>query len=189
MNLQKLNEPLSMGQLEFKVNQVEKGQDAIWATIIAYKNARTDMEILDEAVGQLNWQCTYQRDSKGILQCSIGIWDETKALGAGEWVWKTSNGIPSNFEKEKGEYSDAFKRCSTLWGIGRQVYDFPTIRIQLNEKDYYLDKGGNVKLSRWFRPNDWDWFVSPDYQHVKAERKYGNTYKTVFDNNPYKKDE
>ena len=80
------------------------------------------MEILDEAVGPMNWQVKYARDTKGVLQCSIGIRDEI----SGEWVWKkTSNGTESDYEKEKGEYSDAFKRAGFMWGIGRTLYNFP----------------------------------------------------------------
>lgn len=183
MNLEKLHTPLTTEHIDFKVAQVTRTNDAVWASILAYKDARVDMQILDEAVGPMNWQNTYQRDSKGVLQCAIGI----KAVD-GTWVWKTSNGIPSDFEGEKGEYSDAFKRAGFMWGIGRKLYDFPAIWVQLNEKDYY-ERDGKVKASNKLRPNEWRWTVSADYKSVKAERKYGNTWKEIFNNNPYKKNE
>lgn len=188
MNFEILNKPLCAGQIEFKISQITKTNDAVWANILAYKDARVDMQVLDEAVGQTDWQVKYERDSKGILQCSIGIWDPEKAMGSGEWVWKTSNGVPSDFESDKGEYSDAFKRAGFMWGIGRQLYDFPQIWVQLSEGDYYEDNG-KVKASRKLRPNDWKWFVSDDYMTVRAERKYGNSWKQVYNSNPYKKDE
>jgi hypothetical protein len=184
MNLERLNDPLGVEHIEFKISQVTQGKDAIWASILAYKDARTDMQILDEAVGQMNWQVTYQRDTKGVLQCSIGVFKE-EILG---WVWKTSNGVESDFESEKGEYSDAFKRAGFMWGIGRKLYDFPAIWIQLAEGDYY-EKEGKIKASNRLRPNDWKWTVSEDYQDVKAERKFGNTWKIVYNSNPYKKEE
>jgi hypothetical protein len=187
MNLDKLNEPLCVGQIEFKVAQVFKTDKAVWANILAYKDARVDMQVLDEACGQMNWQVKYERDSKGVLQCAVGIWDDAKGLGAGDWVWKTSNGTESDFESEKGEYSDAFKRACFMWGIGRQLYDFPTIRVQLNEADYY-EENGKVKVKGWVRPSEWRWFVSEDYQKVKCDRKFGNTWKTIFNTNPYDKD-
>lgn len=186
MNLEILKRPLERDQIEFRISQLTKTNDAVWASILAYKDARTDMQVLDEAVGPMNWQVKYQRDSKGSLQCSIGIWDETK--GIGDWVWKTSNGTTSDIESEKGEYSDAFKRAGFMWGIGRQLYNFPQIWVQLNDKDYY-EKDNRVKASNRLRPNEWRWTISEDYQDIKAERKYGNTWKTVFDTNPYKKDE
>lgn len=183
MDLKKLYEPLTIEHIDFKVAQVTKTNDAVWASILAYKDARVDMQILDEAVGPMNWQNTYQRDSNGVLQCAIGIKDED-----GTWVWKTSNGTPSDFEGEKGEYSDAFKRAGFMWGIGRKLYDFPAIWVQLNDKDYY-ERDGKVKASNKLRPNEWRWTVSVDYKEVKAERKYGNSWKETFNNNPYKKHE
>ncbi len=185
----KLSTPLCAGQIEFKVSQVTSDKNGVvWASILAYKDARVDMEMLDDVCGRNNWQVKYERDSKGVLQCAVGVWDETKAMGSGDWVWKTSNGVPSDFESEKGEYSDAFKRACFMWGIGRQLYDFPSIWIQLSEGDYY-ERDGKVKVSSRLRPNDWRWSVSEDYQSVKAERKYGNTWKTIYNSNPYKKDE
>ena len=184
MNLELLTKPLCVGQIEFKVSQVTKTNTGIWASILAYKDARVDMQVLDEAVGQMNWMVEYQRDSKGVLQCSVSLWDVEKM----QWISKTSNGTESDYESEKGEYSDAFKRACFMWGIGRQLYDFPALWVQLAEGDYYED-GGKVKASRKLRPNEWRWYVSEDYQDVKVERKFGNKWKTVLDTNPYKKDE
>jgi len=180
MNLELLKQPLKRDQIDFKVSQVFKTDDSVWAQILAYKDARTDMEVLDAACGQLGWMNEYQRDSKGVLQCTISIWDENKM----QWISKSSNGIESDFESEKGEYSDAFKRAGFMWGIGRQLYDFCNIRVQLNEKDYY-EKDGKVKASNWLRPNSWRWEVSEDYKSVRAERKYGTTWKEIFNSNPY----
>ena len=182
INLEKFNEPLGVEHIEFKISQVTKTKDAVWASILAYKDARTDMQILDEAVGQMNWMVEYQRDSKGVLQCTLSIWDTDKL----QWISKTSNGVESDFESEKGEYSDAFKRAGFMWGIGRMLYDFPSIWIQLSDGDWY-EKDGKVKASNRLRPNDWVWTVTSDYQDVKAERKFGNTWKTVYNSNPYKK--
>lgn len=39
------------------------------------------------------------------------------------WVWKWDMGTESDFEEEKGEASDAFKRAAVKWGIGRFLYD------------------------------------------------------------------
>lgn len=182
MNLDLLKQPLTREQIDFKISQVTKTDSAVWASILAYKDARTDMEILDKAVGPLNWQVTYQRDSKNVLQCSIGIFNIEYLT----WVWKTSNGVESDYESEKGEYSDAFKRAGFMWGIGRQLYDFPSIWVQLNDHDYY-EKEGKIKASNKLRPNEWRWTISEDYQDVKAERKYGTTWKTIYDSLPYKK--
>jgi len=188
IDLKKLSEPLTAEYLDFKLSQIvqsgkEGGIATVWASILCYIDARAVMKALDEAAGPMNWQVTYQRDTNGVLQASIGIWDEDKK----QWVWKTSNGTASDFEAEKGEYSDAFKRAGFMWGIGRKLYDFPAIWMQLNEHDYY-ESSGKLKASSKLRPNEWRWTVSPDYKEVKAERKYGNSWKEIFNNTPYKKE-
>ena len=183
-NFELLKQPLKRDQIDFKIAQVIKSNDSIYATILAYKDARVDMQVLDDAVGQMNWQVTYQRDSKGILQCSIGIFNEEYLT----WTWKTSNGTESDFEAEKGEYSDAFKRAGFMWGIGRQLYDMPKIYVQLNEQDYYEnEKDGKVKASPKLHPNSWKWTISEDYKSITVERKLGGKYVEVYNSNPYNK--
>jgi len=186
METEILNRPLFIGQIDFKIAQVFKTDKAVWAHILAYKDARVDMQVLDAACGQMNWQVKYERDSKGILQCAVGIWDETKGLGAGDWVWKTSNGTESDYESEKGEYSDAFKRSCFMWGIGRQLYDFPSIRVMLTDNDYY-EENGKVRVKSWVRPNEWKWTISEDYKTVTAERKFDGKYVEIYNSNPYNK--
>jgi hypothetical protein len=182
MDLQILNRPLTREQIDFKISMVTKGNDAIWASILAYKDARTDMQVLDEACGQFGWMNEYQRDSKQVLQCTISIWDDLKM----QWISKTSNGIESDFESEKGEYSDAFKRAGFMWGIGRKLYDFPAIWVQLSVGDYY-EKDGKIKASGKLRVNEWKWNISEDYKTVIAERKFNGKYVEIYNSNPYNK--
>ena len=46
-------------------------------TLLLYKNARTDMQILDETFGAMNWQKDY-KEIKGNLYCGVGVWDAEK---------------------------------------------------------------------------------------------------------------
>ena len=184
MEIKKLQDPLTREDIDFRAAQVYKAGDMVKASVLAYKDARVDMKRLDDVVGALNWQVEYKRDSKGILQCGIGVYDDLNPTKG--FVWKWSNGIPSNFESDKGEYSDAFKRAGFMWGIGRQLYDFPQIVIILNEKDY-KEYNGKLQITGWFRPNDFKWDISSDYKTVTAKRKYGNELKEVYNSNPYNK--
>ena len=88
--------------------------------LLLYKNARCDMNILDETVGSEHWQRKHY-ECKGNLFCEIGIYDES----TGQWIWKGDCGSESNTEKEKGEASDSFKRAGFNWGIGRELYTAP----------------------------------------------------------------
>ena len=93
-------------------------------SLLLYKDARCDMNILDEAVGSESWQRDH-KEIKGNLYCGVGIWDKEKA----QWVWKWDCGTESNTEKEKGEASDSFKRACVNCGIGRELYTSPNIAI------------------------------------------------------------
>lgn len=97
-------------------------------SLLLYKDARCDMNILDETVGSENWQRKHY-ECKGNLFCSVGI------LCSGDWIWKDDCGSESYSEKEKGEASDSFKRACFNWGIGRELYTAPFIWINENGCD------------------------------------------------------
>ena len=111
---------LRADEVECRIGQVAKSGKGL--SLLLYKTARTDMAVLDEAVGAENWQCRYY-ECKGTLFCSLGLRIE------GEWVWKDNAGSPSNMEAEKGEASDAMKRAGFAWGIGRELYTAPFVWI------------------------------------------------------------
>lgn len=108
-------------------------QSASGLTLLLYKDARVDMAILDETVGQENWQCRFY-EHKGILFCSLGVRIH------GEWIWKDDAGSESNTEAEKGNASDARKRAAVCFGIGRELYTSPFIWIK-NDDFTMNDKG------------------------------------------------
>ena len=116
MELKDLAKPIGIEYIYFMPSRLNKWSNDVYLDILAYKDARVDMKILDEVCGTQNWTNEYRRDSKGVLQCGIGVYIEDRK----DWVWKWSNGTESNFEKSKGEYSDAFKRAGFMWGIARQ---------------------------------------------------------------------
>ena len=90
--------------------------------LLLYKDARCDQNILDETVGELNWQRHHSRDN---ANCIVSIWDESKK----QWIEKEDTGTESYTEKEKGLASDSFKRACFNWGIGRELYTAPFIWI------------------------------------------------------------
>lgn len=98
-------------------------------SILLYRDARVDMDILDESVGSANWQREHY-ECKGNLFCRVGI------KQGDVWVWKSDCGTESNTEKEKGEASDSFKRACVNWGIGRELYTAPFIWINLTDSEW-----------------------------------------------------
>lgn len=99
--------------------------------LLIYKNARCDMNILDETVGAENWQREHY-EVKGNLFCRVGVRYND------EWIWKADCGTESNTEKEKGESSDSFKRSCFCHGIGRELYTAPKTKI----KGHTVQKNG-----------------------------------------------
>ena len=91
-------------------------------SILLYKDARCDMNILDETVGSMNWMRSHTRDN---ANCIVSLFDEKKQM----WISKEDTGTESNTEKEKGLASDSFKRACFNWGIGRELYTAPNINI------------------------------------------------------------
>lgn len=137
--------PLKADEIEVRVGGVYKSG----VTFLLYKNARVDMAILDETVGEFNWQRDH-KEVKGNLYCGIGIRDTTFD-GTWDWVWKWDCGTESYTEKEKGEASDSFKRAGFNWGIGRELYTAPFIYLPCatvqkpNGKGYELNDPNEIK--------------------------------------------
>jgi hypothetical protein len=111
--------------------------------LLLYKDARCDMNILDEHYSPFNWQRTHVLVGNN-LHCIVSIWDEIK----GQWVSKQDVGVESNTEATKGEASDSFKRACFNWGIGRELYTAPFIFVKLEKTEvkqngtkYYLQSG------------------------------------------------
>lgn len=111
---------LRADEIECRIGTIAK--DGKGVSLLLYKTARVDADILDETVEPDKWQSEYY-ECKGTLFCRVGI-----LTGEG-WVWKSDAGAPSNMEAEKGEASDAFKRACFKWGIGRELYTAPFIWI------------------------------------------------------------
>lgn len=107
-------------------------------SLLLYKDARCDMNILDEEVGMMHWKREHSRDN---ANCTVSIYDSD----IGEWVSKEDTGTESFTEKEKGLASDSFKRACVNWGIGRELYTAPFIWIKGHVK-----KGTNGK----YKPAD-----------------------------------
>ena len=93
-------------------------------TLLLYKDARVDQNILDETFGIFGWQRSHQLID-GNLYCTVSV----RNPETGEWIHKQDVGKESNAEKEKGQASDSFKRACFNLGIGRELYTAPFIWV------------------------------------------------------------
>lgn len=142
MDLKKLSTPLTVDQIDFRIQSINKGG---YATILVYKDARADMQRLDEVAGPLNWTRHHTRDNHN---CIVSVMNEK----TGEWVGKEDTGTESNAEAAKGLASDSFKRACFNWGIGRELYDYPLISIKL--KTHAEIKASKPEYGEWYIQGD-----------------------------------
>lgn len=119
---------LRADEIECRVQSVKQNG----LVLLLYKDARVDMNILDETVGSSNWQREHY-ECKGNLFCRVGIDVGTHEGKAERWVFKSDCGTESNTEAQKGEASDSFKRACFNWGIGRSLYSSPFIWIPIDK--------------------------------------------------------
>lgn len=144
---------LTASEVECRVSTVsEKG-----CSLLLFKDARVDQNLLDETYGIFGWQRKHEIID-GQLFCTVSV----KNPETGEWVSKQDVGTESYTEKEKGRASDSFKRACFNLGIGRELYTAPFIWVsksdctietkngkpttydRFNVKEIGYDKSGNI---------------------------------------------
>lgn len=107
-------------------------------SLLLYKDARADMNVLDEALGIENWTREHTV-VKDVLYCTVRAripllekdpkTGEVVFKGYSDWVSKQDCGTESKTEGEKGESSDSFKRACVNLGIGRELYTSPNMAV------------------------------------------------------------
>lgn len=122
---------LKADEIEVRVGSInEKG-----ATLLLYKDARCDMNLLDES--GYKWKREHQLINNKLF-CTVSVYDsEIK-----EWISRQDVGVESNTEATKGEASDSFKRACFNWGIGRELYSAPFVWIAAEKYTATTNKSG-----------------------------------------------
>lgn len=143
MNLNLLTEAIHP---KWKVKSTKYG-----AVCVPYIDARDVIQLLNKVVGVDKWQRDH-KEVNGRVLSGIGI-----KIGE-EWVWKWDVGSFSESQrvekdtKDKGEFSDSFKRAAVNWGIGCHLYQYGTVKLPTcdyvtgsGSKKTYPSKKKNVK--------------------------------------------
>lgn len=166
---------LKANEIDVRVAQIDKS----WCTLLLYKDARVDMNILDETVGSMNWQKKYLRDN---ANCIVSIWDSEK----NQWIEKEDTGTESFTEAEKGLASDSFKRACFNWGIGRELYTAPSIFIfprkdmvkqkeDEEPKEFFEGKNGKYQTKTRFYVDYIDYDSNRNIQNLIIRDHKGNS--------------
>ena len=120
-----LSAPFTSELIEWRVGSTT--QDKKRGMALAYIDARTVQDRFDTVCGPGGWQTNYTptgQDSSII--CNIGV------RAGNDWVWRANGAGKTDFEAEKGMYSDAFKRAAVMFGVGRYLYDLPSPWVELD---------------------------------------------------------
>lgn len=155
MNIEnELKKPFPEGAIHWRVGATTG--DKSKGIALAYIDARDVIERLDFVVGQGNWQCRYP--FAGC--CELGIKID------GEWVWKSNGAGVTDYEAEKGQYSDAFKRAAVLWGIGQYLYGLPNEWVSIEQKGKSYVIKNPPKLPQWATPNGYGRITASEKKQV-----------------------
>ena len=127
---------LRADEIDCRIAQIkERNGNPLGLSLLLYKDARCDQNILDEVVGPYYWKREHTRDNRN---CIVSIWSE----GLQQWISKEDTGTESNTEREKGLASDSFKRACFNWGIGRELYTAPFVWIKAEDCTIKKDSRG-----------------------------------------------
>lgn len=123
---------LTKEEIQCKAEQNYEGN----VSVALYKDARCDMNVLDETIGFGNYsrihrsELLMKADGRWVVPCTIlikGAEVEYTDIGEGD--------------TPKAAYSDSLKRACFALGIGRELYTAPTIEIP---HDFFVDRTPKV---------------------------------------------
>lgn len=126
-----LSDPFPPEKISWRIGALNK--DRTKGIALAYIDARDVMDRFDSVLSPLGWQNRYTHaDTKTI--CEIGVYTGS------EWIWKANGAGDTKVEAQKGATSDAFKRAAVLFGVGRYLYDIPTVWVAYDDKTRSIKK-------------------------------------------------
>ena len=146
--MRQLRAPFPRDKIKFRPGATTK--DKAKGLALAYADARTFQDRLDDVWGTDNWESHCVTNDGGCI-CSITLhfnlddgtsYARTKSDGAGA----------TDVEGEKGAISDAFKRACVQWGIGRYLYNLSDMWVPLSNGRYIADPD-KIKLPDWALPS------------------------------------
>jgi hypothetical protein len=108
--------PFDVSEVKFKPQAVSGNR----ALAVPFVDARVIQDRLDEVLGVMGWQDSYECLPDGAVVCRLRI-----RLGT-EWITKEDVGgqseQPDEGDRRKAAFSDALKRAAVKFGIGRYLY-------------------------------------------------------------------
>ena len=129
-----LSKQFGKDQIQWRVQR--QTRDGTSAKVLAYVDARAVQDRLNEVMGIDGWQCKHI--SYGAkTNCHLGL------KFNGEWIWRSDGAGDTNFEADKGAISDSLKRAAVHFGVGRHLYDLPSVFVKVQK-----DQRGQIKINQ-----------------------------------------
>lgn len=161
--IERLSAPFPPDVISWRVGSTTKDKSKGMA--LAYIDARDAQDRLNEVCGPFGWQCRHEVSQDKRVTCHVGIRSPD-----GEWVWKSDGAGETDYEGEKGSYSDSFKRACVKWGIGRYLYecDAPWVAIEQKGGTYAIPPQSLSILKKKLIESQGSYFAN---QKARAEGK------------------
>ena len=124
--------------------------DRTQCRVLAYVDTRLYMARLDQVCGIDGWQVEYRGMPQGII-CSLSIYIDD------EWIKKedAAEVAASGEHRIKVAATDAFRRASAQWGIGRYLYVLPDQWVDCEPRgEYGVRLTGEPTLPDWAIPKE-----------------------------------
>ena len=141
----RLATPFSANAIFFKPQKVEGNR----ALAVAYLDARSVMDRLDDVVGPGAWQDEYQVLPDGSVMCRLSL------KVRDEWITKCDVGTrsdqPDEGDQQKAAFTDALKRAAVKFGIGRYLYRLPKQWIGYDSQRRWFTE--SPRLPAWALPD------------------------------------
>ena len=138
--------PFADSDLEWRLQWIDK--DKTKGTAVPYVTNRAIQNRLDTVLGIDGWKNEYhpwhpdKKSNKDSQLCGISIWIAER----GEWITKFDGAEDSDIESVKGGLSDSMKRAAVHWGVGRYLYNTPTVYVEL-EREKYIKQSEYARLN------------------------------------------
>ena len=136
-----LAKPFSKQEIQWRVQRLKR--DGTSGMALAYVNVRQVQDRLNTVMGS-NWQTKHEVFANKTI-CHSGLKFDN------EWVLRSDGAGDTQFEAEKGGISDSTKRAAVSFGIGRHLYDLPSIWVKCQSKE----SGGKFYFQK-FTEDPWE---------------------------------
>lgn len=170
--LRALSKPFGPNQVRWRLGsgaKVREGQPPpTEAKVLAYIDARDCHNRIDAVLG-LDWECSYQELRQGkIIVCTITI-----TVG-GKRISRSNGADDTDVEPNMGAMSVAFRRAATMFGIGRDLYGYPSPKVKVRAfgKALYMEDSEKPKLQAIVKEKleAWEKAEAARVEKAKAKR-------------------